>query len=188
MTFVSTRTIAESQSVATPRDCCFDVFRGRLESAAQLDRLRQFRARGLRSGDPFANQLRNRVLELLVLMHRANFYRAHEVIWKVEGSLHCPAIFPESWFSVNGAASAPRRSSRSSLLCFWLRRNDFLHQRLETRIAVQRIEQWIYFDPADVGAVTFLETLFEPAQRFIFIVQAEIKQGAAVSNHFAVPT
>src|SRR5439155_7021345 len=86
------------------------------------------------------------------------------------------------------AASAPRRSSRSSLLCFWLPRNDFLHQRFETRIAVQRIEQWIDFDPADVGAVTFLETLFEPAQRFIFIVQAEIKQGAAVSNHFAVPT
>src|SRR6266480_4574761 len=88
MTFVSTRTIAESQSVATPRDCCFDVFRGRLESAAQLDRLRQFRPRGLRRGDPFANQLRDRVLELLVLMHRANFYRAHEVIWKIEGSLH----------------------------------------------------------------------------------------------------
>src|SRR5882724_4297181 len=103
MTFVSTRTIAESQSVATPRDCCFDIFRGRLESAAQLDRLRQFRARGLRRGDPFANQLGDRVLELLVLMHRANFYRAHEVFWKIEGSLHCPAIFPESWFSVNAS-------------------------------------------------------------------------------------
>src|SRR6266550_5181260 len=112
MMFVSTRTIAESQSVATPRDCRFNVFRGRLESAAQLDRLRQFWPRGLRRGDPFANQLGDRVLELLVLMHRANFYRAHEVIWKIEGSLHCPAIFPESWFSVNGAASA-RRSNRA---------------------------------------------------------------------------
>src|SRR6266576_6813698 len=86
------------------------------------------------------------------------------------------------------AASAPRRSSRSSLLCFWLRRNDFLHQRLESRIAVQRIEQWIYFDPADVGAVAFLVTLFEPAQRFIFVVQAEIKQSAQVADYLTVLT
>src|SRR5947208_10740101 len=113
MTFVSTRTMAASQSVATPRDCCFDVFRGRLESAAQLDRLRQFRPRGLRRGNAFANQLRDRVLELLVLMHRANFYRAHEVIWKIEGSLHCPAIFPESWFSVNG----PSRQFEMAIPC-----------------------------------------------------------------------
>src|SRR5256885_1721221 len=101
MTFVSTRTIAESQSVATPRDCRFDVFRGRLESAAQLDRLRQFRPRGLRRGDPFANQLGDRVLELLVLMHGANFYCTHQFVGQVKGRFHHLAIFPESWFSVN---------------------------------------------------------------------------------------
>src|SRR6266480_913325 len=98
MTFVSTRTIAESQSVATPRDCRFDVFRGGLESAAQLDRLRQFRPRGLRRGNPFANQLRDRVLEFLVLIHSANFYRAHEVIWKIEGGLHCQPDSQKSGF------------------------------------------------------------------------------------------
>src|SRR6266511_3319345 len=79
------------------------------------------------------------------------------------------------------AASARKRSCRFSP--FWT--NDFLDQRFETRIAMQRIEQWLDFDPADVGAVAFLETLFEPAQRFIFIVQAEIKQGAPVANHLA---
>src|SRR6266576_5978986 len=98
MMFVSTRTIAESQSVTTPRDCRFNVFRGRLESAAQLDRLRQFWPRGLRRGDPFANQLGDRVLELFVLMHRANFYRAHEVVWKIEGSLHWQPDSQESGF------------------------------------------------------------------------------------------
>src|SRR6266700_3797993 len=67
-------------------------------------------------------------------------------------------------------------------------RNHLLHQRFEARIAVQRIEQWIYFDPADVGAIAFLETLFKPAQRFIFIVQAEIKQSAHVAYHLALLT
>src|SRR5437868_10899469 len=67
-------------------------------------------------------------------------------------------------------------------------RNHLLHERFEARIAVQRIEQWIYFDPADVGAVAFLVTLFEPAQRFIFIVQAEIKQSAQVADYLTVLT
>src|SRR5437899_5651194 len=67
-------------------------------------------------------------------------------------------------------------------------RDELLHERFEARIAVQRIEQWIYFDPADVGAVAFLETLFEPAQRFIFIVQAQIKQSAQIANHLTVLT
>src|SRR5213083_1755759 len=77
-------------------------------------------------------------------------------------------------------------ASAYSLLCF--RGNNFLHQCLEARIAVQRIEQWIYLDPANVGAIAFLETLFKPAQRFIFIVQAEIKQSAHVANHLALLT
>src|SRR5205809_3000725 len=68
------------------------------------------------------------------------------------------------------------------------RRDDFLDKRFESRIAVQRIEQWIYLDPADVGAVAFLVTLFEPAQRFIFIVQAEIKQSAQVADYLTVLT
>src|SRR6184192_928987 len=103
MMFVSTRTIAESQSVATPRDCCFDVFRGRLESAAQLARLRQFRARGLRRGNAFANQLRDRVLEFLVLMYGTDLNRAHQFVGKIKGRFHHLAIFPESWFSVNAS-------------------------------------------------------------------------------------
>src|SRR6266498_5395811 len=82
------------------------------------------------------------------------------------------------------AALARRRSCRFSP--FWT--NDFLDQRFETRIAMQRIEQWIDLDPADVGAVAFLETLFEPAQRFIFIVQAQIKQSAQIANHLTVLT
>src|SRR5882724_4099667 len=124
MTFVSTRTIAESQSVATPRDCCFDVFRGRLESAAQLDRLWQFRPRRLRRGNAFADQLRDRVLQLLVLVHRANFDFAHEVIRKIERRFHL-AIFPEIWFSVNasarsGCATSARRRSCADSSIFYL--------------------------------------------------------------------
>src|SRR6266404_4969650 len=67
-------------------------------------------------------------------------------------------------------------------------RNHLLHERFEARIAVQRIEERIYLDPTDVGAVAFLEILFEPAQSFIFIVQAEIKQSAQVANHLALLT
>src|SRR6266480_4667252 len=78
--------------------------------------------------------------------------------------------------------------SRTQRFAILFGRNHLLHERFEARIAVQRIEQWIYFDPADVGAVAFLETLFEPAQRFLFIVQAEIKQSAQVANHLAVLT
>src|SRR5882724_12829995 len=117
MTFVSTRTIAESQSVATPRDCCFDVFRGRLESAAQLDRLWQFRARGLRRGNAFADQLGDRVLEFFVLMHSTNFYCTHEVVREVKGRFHHLAIFPESWFSVNARANNGRAVSARRRSC-----------------------------------------------------------------------
>src|SRR5204863_5960991 len=84
------------------------------------------------------------------------------------------------------AVSARRKNYRPSLLCFW--RNDFLYERFKTRIAVQRIEQWIDLDPANVGAVAFLEILFEPAKRFIFIVQAQIKQSAQVANYLALLT
>src|SRR5882724_10805366 len=80
--------------------------------------------------------------------------------------------------------AAPARAC--SLLCFW--RHNLLYERFEARIAVQRIEQWIDLDPTDVGAVAFLEILFKPAQRFIFIVQAEIKQSAQVAKHLAVLT
>src|SRR4030095_3974770 len=85
------------------------------------------------------------------------------------------------------AASARRRSCRDSLrFCFW--RDHFLHECFKTRVAVEGIEQGIYVNPADVGAVTFLETLFEPAHRFIFIVQTEIKQRAVVADDFAALT
>src|SRR5207244_2344841 len=50
------------------------------------------------------------------------------------------------------------------------------------------LKQWIDVDPANVGAVALLVTLFEPAQRFVFIIQAEIKQSSQVANHLAVLT
>ena len=53
---------------------------------------------------------------------------------------------------------------------------------------MQRIKQWINVDPANVGAVALPVTLFEPAQRFVFIVKDEIKQRAQVAEHLAVLT
>src|SRR6266480_4348896 len=78
--------------------------------------------------------------------------------------------------------------SRTQRFAILFGRNHLLHERFEARIAVQRIEQWIYFDPADVGAVAFLVTLVEPAERFIFIVQAEIKQSTQVADYLTVLT
>src|SRR6266487_720151 len=56
----------EHALVATPGNCRFNVFRGRLESATQFHWLRQFRARGFRRANPFADQLGDGVLEFFV--------------------------------------------------------------------------------------------------------------------------
>src|SRR5207249_3273577 len=50
----------------------------------------------------------------------------------------------------------------------------------------QRVDQ-LDID-ADIAAVAFYKTLFEPAQRLLLIVQAEVEQGAPVGEHLAVLT
>src|SRR6202030_409612 len=86
------------------------------------------------------------------------------------------------------AASFRKRRFRSSLLRLCPRADDLLHQGLETRIAMEWVEQWIDFDPADIGTVAIFETLFEPAQRLLFVVQAEVEQSTPVGEHLAVLT
>src|SRR6476661_454436 len=87
-------------------------------------------------------------------------------------------------FSKHCAASARRKSCRTSRLCLW--RDHFLHEGFKTRIAVQWIEQVIDFDPADVQTIAFIKTLFEPAQRFLLVVQAEIKKRSPIAEPLAV--
>jgi len=53
------------------------------------------------------------------------------------------------------------------------RRNDLLDQRFEARIAAKGIEEWIYFDRTNIRPVPVCETLFEPAQRLVLVVQAK---------------
>jgi len=66
------------------------------------------------------------------------------------------------------------------------RSNHFLHQRLETRIATERVEQRIHFDPADISALMVSDTLVQPSNCFIVISQAKIKQHAPVYMHLTV--
>src|SRR6266576_3363314 len=94
-------------------------------------------------------------------------------------------LFASAFARLRRDKPSPNGESLTSFR-FWSR--HFLDKRFETRIAVQRIEQWIYLDPADVGAVAFLQILFEPTHGFIFIVQAEIKQGAQVADYLTVLT
>jgi hypothetical protein len=94
-----------------------------------------------------------------------------------------PRSSTRSGFPVDVSRLPPvQLSIFTAWLCLWF--NDFLHQRFETRIAVQRIERWIYLDPANVGAVTFLETLFEPPQRFIFIALYTLRRLTSAKNCF----
>src|SRR2546423_11770334 len=65
---------------------------------------------------------------------------------------------------------------------------SLLYKGFEARIAAQRIEQWIDFDPVDVGAVAFFETLFEPAKRLLFVIQAEVEQSSPVAEHLTALT
>src|SRR6516165_3100633 len=66
------------------------------------------------------------------------------------------------------AASARRRSWRPSL-----RSNDFLHERFETRIATQGVEQGIHFDPGETGTVPGGDCPFNGAKSFLFVVEAQ---------------
>src|SRR5438105_582450 len=83
------------------------------------------------------------------------------------------------------AASAPRRSCRSSRFCCRfiskLRRgNNFFGERFETRIAAEWVEQRVNSDISYVRARAILITLFKPAQRLLFVAQTEINEGKAV--------
>src|SRR5260370_31143408 len=68
-----------------------------------------------------------------------------------------------------------------------LRPDHFLHERFETRIATERIEHRINFDPSDRLTLMIGDTLLEPANCFLAIVQAEIEQRARPCVHVAVP-
>src|SRR5262249_48571407 len=82
--------------------------------------------------------------------------------------------------------SSAKKLPSSLRFRFWC---DYpLNQCLKSWIAMQRIKQWIGIDPANVGAVALFVTLFEPAQRFVFVVQAEIKQSAQIADDLAVLT
>jgi hypothetical protein len=58
--------------------------------------------------------------------------------------------------------SGPKRGELS-------RRNNLLRQRFESRITVQRGEQWIYADVAHVKTISIAITLFQPIERFVVV-------------------
>jgi hypothetical protein len=125
-------------------------------------------------------------------MDRADFDLTHEIIRKIKSRFHAARI-PENWFSVNGpgyahfairergesgltigivacVVSARRGSSRSSRLrCDYL-----LHQRLETRIAAERLNEWVNFKRAEVCTVPILKAALEPSHCFVFVTKTEI--------------
>src|SRR5881397_1833310 len=80
------------------------------------------------------------------------------------------------------AASVRRRSYPNSFLPFseFARRNNLFRQRFETRIAAQWVEQRVDSDISYVRTGAILITLFKPAQRLLFVAQAEINEGKAV--------
>src|SRR5439155_27237992 len=80
------------------------------------------------------------------------------------------------------------KSKRGSVSLLIFRCYYFFNEGLKARVAVKRIEQGIYLDRTNVGAVALLVAVLEPAQRFILIIQAEIKQGAQVADHFVLLT
>src|SRR5689334_14637697 len=95
-------------------------------------------------------------------------------------------LFSAQQLFASAFAELLARQGSSRYFRFWC--DHSFDQCFKARIAMQRIKQWIDVDPANVGAVAFFVTLFEPAQRFVFIVQAKIKQRAQVANDLALLT
>src|SRR5438477_13171903 len=77
--------------------------------------------------------------------------------------------------------AAPARAC--SLLCF--RRNDFLHQRFETPIAAERVEEWIDLKGADVCTVPLFKAALQPSHGFVFVTKTEMQNRAGVGDDFA---
>src|SRR3954453_5733810 len=66
------------------------------------------------------------------------------------------------------------------------RTNHLLHERFETRIAAEWVEQRIYFNPADVCAIVIGVILFQPAERLRVVAHAKVKQTTRVGRDVAV--
>src|ERR1700731_4993382 len=62
------------------------------------------------------------------------------------------------------------------------RGNNFLSQRFEARITMERSQQRIDANRSDIKAIVVAITLFEPIHRFIAITQAHINEGEPVSG------
>src|SRR5919108_3941099 len=103
MMLVSTTSIA--RSVAAPRNRRFDVFGRGNESTPESYRFRNFRRPRFAGSHAFADELRDRVLQFLVLMNGTDFHFAHQLVGDIKSRLH-RAIFPESWFSVKSQNAA----------------------------------------------------------------------------------
>jgi hypothetical protein len=142
-------TIAASRSLATPGDSRFDVFRRWLESAAELDRFRQFRARGTSTPRSLCERtLRSHPSVSCARARRGSLPRAldrpEDQAWFSSG-----AIFPEFGFLaiLGSARRCPnlRDTSRSRFLdklgmthCSSLRRRVILSLSKDRQIRTLR--------------------------------------------------
>src|SRR5205814_264131 len=86
MMLVSTTSIAPS--VAAPRNRRFDVLGRGHESTSQFYRFRNFRRSRFAGSHAFADELRDRVLQFLMLMNGTDFHFAHQLVGEIKGCLH----------------------------------------------------------------------------------------------------
>src|ERR1700740_2744025 len=86
------------------------------------------------------------------------------------------------------AASIRRRSYPNSFLRFskFARRNNLFYERFKPRIAVQSVEQRINFDEPDGITRAILISFSEPAKRRLFVPEAEINEGKAISRYVSL--
>ena len=72
-------------------------------------------------------------------------------------------------------------TSRFGCLCKLPHRNNLFRERFEPRIAAEWVEQRVNSDISYVRTGAILITLFKPAERLLFVAQAKINKGKAVS-------
>src|SRR4051812_7521918 len=80
------------------------------------------------------------------------------------------------------------KSKRGSVSLLIFRCDYLLNQCVKSRIAAEGIEQGIYFDPTNVGAVPILVILFQPMKRLILLVETETEESSRVTLHVAALT
>src|SRR5205823_10104403 len=90
------------------------------------------------------------------------------------------------------AASARQRSCRSSrfgsgFVSEFACRNNLFRERFKLRLAAQWIDERVNSDPPDVSTGAILITLFEPAQRLLFVAECEINNRKAIHGDVALP-